>query len=590
VTEALNPAKDITSFTILGIPGTIGVNTIDLTVPYGTGLTALTPTIVITGASVNPGSGAVQDFTAPVLYTVTAADATTKDYTVTVTEALNPAKDITSFTILGIPGTIGVNTITLTVPYGTGLTALTPTIVITGASVNPASGAVQDFTAPVLYTVTAADASTKDYTVTVTEALNPAKDIISFTILGISGTIGVNTITLTVPCGTDLSSLTPTIVITGVSVDPASGAAQDFTSPVVYTVTAADATTKDYTVTVSLSLCVAYVTNSTSDNVSAYTIDDATGALTPIAGSPFAAGDNPVSVAVDPNGLFAYVANADSDNVSAYTIDDATGALTPITGSPFAAADRPRSVTVDPSGRFAYVANSFSSDISAYEIDGVTGSLTPISGSPFSAGNESCWVTVDPAGSFAYVANAVANNIWSFAIDVGTGALTPGSGSPFPTALAPRSAVVVPGGGFAYVANADSNSISGYAVDNVTGALTPISGSPFGAGSNPRCVAVDPSGGFLYAANLFSNNISAYGIDSVTGGLTPIVGSPFAAGTQPISVTADPSGRFAYVTNELSDDVWAYEIDAGTGALATIPGSPFAAEGGPLSVVTVEIE
>ena len=246
--------RDITSFTILGIPGTVGPNTVALTVPYGTDVTSLTPTIVITGASVSPASGVAKDFTNPVTYTVTAADGTTKDYTVTVTVAKNTAKDITSFSILGIPGTVGANTVALTVPYGTVVTSLTPTIVITGASVSPASGVAKDFTNPVTYTVTAADGSTKAYTVTVTVAKNSAKDITAFTILGISGTVGTNTVTLTVPYGTNPSSLTPTIVHTGASVSPASGVAKDFTNPVTYTVTAADGSTKAYTVTVTVAL------------------------------------------------------------------------------------------------------------------------------------------------------------------------------------------------------------------------------------------------------------------------------------------------------------------------------------------------
>lgn len=169
-TVAPSSAKDITNFTILGIAGTVGTNTISLTVPYGTSLTSLTPTIIHTGASVNPTSGVAQNFSSPVVYTVTAADASIKTYTVTVTAAPSSAKDITSFTILGIAGTIGTNTISLTVPYGTSLTSLTPAIIHTGASVNPASGVARNFTSPVTYAVTAADTSTKTYTVTVTVA------------------------------------------------------------------------------------------------------------------------------------------------------------------------------------------------------------------------------------------------------------------------------------------------------------------------------------------------------------------------------------------------------------------------------------
>ncbi len=95
-------------------------------------------------------------------------------------------------------------------------------------------------------------------------------------------------------------------------------------------------------------------------------------------------------------GGFAYVANCGAvpgcdgvglGNVSAYTIDGTTGALTEVAGSPFPAERIPRSVTVDPTGQFVYVANLESNNVSAYAIDGTTGALTEIDGSPFPAGS-----------------------------------------------------------------------------------------------------------------------------------------------------------------------------------------------------------
>lgn len=115
-------------------------------------------------------------------YKVTAADNSTKTYTVTVTVALNPAKDITAFSFLmsnnpgltsDVTGTISGTSISAMVPSGTDVTALVATFTTTGASVAvgaaaQTSGATpNDFTSPVTYTVTAADSSTKDYTVTV---------------------------------------------------------------------------------------------------------------------------------------------------------------------------------------------------------------------------------------------------------------------------------------------------------------------------------------------------------------------------------------------------------------------------------------
>ncbi len=80
--------------------------------------------------------------------------------------------------------------ITLTVPYGTDPTSLTPTIVITGASVSPASGVPHNFTTPQTYTVTAADSSTQAYTVTVTVGLSPetfTADGVSFNMIYVPG-------------------------------------------------------------------------------------------------------------------------------------------------------------------------------------------------------------------------------------------------------------------------------------------------------------------------------------------------------------------------------------------------------------------
>ena len=81
-------------------------------------------------------------------------------------------KAITSFTIPSQVGETVINgtNIAITMPYGTDVTALVPTIVITGSLVSPASLSAQNFASPVTYTVTAADSSMKDYIVTVSIA------------------------------------------------------------------------------------------------------------------------------------------------------------------------------------------------------------------------------------------------------------------------------------------------------------------------------------------------------------------------------------------------------------------------------------
>src|SRR5258708_22357174 len=147
------------------------------------------------------------------------------------------------------------------------------------------------------------------------------------------------------------------------------------------------------------------VVENRGSNVSAYSIDGTRGALTEIAGSPFsvAPGSYPQSVTVDPAGRFAYVANQVSfplpGNVPAFAIDGTTGALTPVAGSPFLAGTRPSSVAVDPTGPFAYVANFSSNHVSAYTIAGTTGALTPMVRPPFPARSASPpAATVAPPG------------------------------------------------------------------------------------------------------------------------------------------------------------------------------------------------
>jgi len=63
--------------------------------------------------------------------------------------------------------------------------------------------------------------------------------------------------------------------------------------------------------------------------------------------STVGAGTFPLSVVIDPAGQFAYVANENSNDVSVYSIDATTGALTAVGGSPFAAGGGSRSITID---------------------------------------------------------------------------------------------------------------------------------------------------------------------------------------------------------------------------------------------------
>jgi formylglycine-generating enzyme required for sulfatase activity len=239
VTVAKNTEKNITKFEIPGQNSSVFAdNAITVTIPYGTDVKSLIPAIVHTGAAVSPASGTAQNFTNPVIYTVTAADGSTKEYTVTVNVSKSDAKSITGFTILGISADITGNAISLTVPYGSDLKTLVPTVTFTGKSISPLSGFATDFTSPVKYTVTADDGSSAEYLVTVTLAKKDGV-ITDFRISGqLFNVVGDSSISVYVKQGSSVTSLSPVISFNGLSVQPESGTACDFTNPVTYTVTA----------------------------------------------------------------------------------------------------------------------------------------------------------------------------------------------------------------------------------------------------------------------------------------------------------------------------------------------------------------
>ena len=166
-------------FTINNVEGLVnsGLKTVILTMEEGvdyTDITNLTPEIEICKyATIEPASGVAQDFSEPRQYTVTAYNGDVAVYTVMV-QSGNPddGKDILEFRFPDIFVTADVDNVEKTVfagvPRDTDVTNLVPEIRVSeGATINPASGEAQDFSAPVIYTVTAANGSTCEYTVIV---------------------------------------------------------------------------------------------------------------------------------------------------------------------------------------------------------------------------------------------------------------------------------------------------------------------------------------------------------------------------------------------------------------------------------------
>lgn len=330
---------------------------------------------------------------------------------------------------------------------------------------------------------------------------------------------------------------------------------------------------------------VAYVANSGSNDVLAYTINAATGALVSAGTFPLAAG-TPSSIAVSPNKAFVYMTlNQPLNNVVAFSINGGTGGLTAVAGS-FQAGVSPTALTVSPNNEFVFVANATSNNVTAFRINGTTGALIFEENEP--TGTTPSAVAVSPNGSFLYVSNQGSNNVSVYTINGATGALTFVENKPAGTN--PSAVTVSPNGQFLYVSNQGSNNVSAFTIGG-GGALTliPSTGlnpnpAPVG-GTAPNSLTVSPNGQFLYVSN-GGGNLAAFTIAGTTGELTLVTGSPFLAGTAPSGITVEPNGQFVYVSNSGGGgNVSGYRITAGTGALVSL-GAAFPAGTTPVGIAT----
>ncbi len=339
-----------------------------------------------------------------------------------------------------------------------------------------------------------------------------------------------------------------------------------------------------------------YVTEPGANAVAVYAAGS-NGSLTPVAGSPFAAGIQPLAVVVHPSGRLLFSANSGGPSlagtVSAFTIDSATGALTAVAGSPFATGDPAMAIAVDPTGKFLYASTRnaspcCSSGIAAFTIDPSSGVLTAMPHSPFAAGAFLQQLVVEPTGRFLYVADNGYLKVSALSI-YPTGALGAVAGSPFDAGTDPLGVAVDPTGKFLYVTNAVSASdgeMLAYTIDSTSGALTPVFGFSPGVGPNPLQAAVDPSGRFLYVTingGLGGGpQVVSLAINATTGALTP-AGTPVAA-QNPTGIAVDPSAQFVYITNPNLNTVEVYAINPTTGALTEVSGSPFPVASGPFGI------
>jgi len=166
------------------------------------------------------------------------------------------------------------------------------------------------------------------------------------------------------------------------------------------------------------------------------------GALTPIAGSPFAAGTQPSGVATDATGSYLYVPDYGSNKVLGFS--NAGGVLTPLSGSPYPAGTNPSAIVVNPAYNYAFVTNSTDSNVMVYSI--ASGVLTKLGS--YAVGLQPVAIGVDPSTArYVFTANFLGNNVSGFQMQKADGTLLLSQGTPYVSNNQPTAVAAIPHNG-----------------------------------------------------------------------------------------------------------------------------------------------
>jgi 6-phosphogluconolactonase len=327
-------------------------------------------------------------------------------------------------------------------------------------------------------------------------------------------------------------------------------------------------------------------TRGTSKGIHAYRLDDNTGKLTSLGLA--AEMRDPSFVAIHPNGRNLYAVGEGNEPgkggaVAAFTIDKASGKLTPI-NQQFSKGGGPCHIVIDKTGKSALVANYGGGSVISFPVkpDGSLGeeaSFHQHQGSSANpkrqAGPHTHSVNVSPDNRFAAVADLGLDQVLVYKLDPATAKLTPND-PPF-TKVAPgggpRHFAFHPSGKWAYVINEILLTVTAFNYEPKKGTLTEvqtISTLPAGVQAQPSFstaeVQVHPSGRFLYGSNRGHDTIAVFTIDQKTGKLTH-VDNTSTQGRTPRNFGIAPSGKWLIAANQSTNNMAVYSIDQKTGKL-----------------------
>jgi 6-phosphogluconolactonase len=311
---------------------------------------------------------------------------------------------------------------------------------------------------------------------------------------------------------------------------------------------------------------------------------------------PGALPESPSLLTLDRTRRFLYAVHADTDKVSAFSVDQRTGELTPL-GTARTGGTNPVFATVDPSNRWVVVTNYRPpGSIAALPIradgslGGPAGTLHfPGRPGPHKQEQDGSYphmAEFDPSGRWLVVADRGLDRLFVIRLDPDTGVLSlhePGT-TQLREGSGPRHIAFHPTLPYAYVVDELRSCVTTFGWDSKQGEFVPRQVLPctppdMTGDSRAAEIAVAPSGRFVYASNRSgagvpdpqqrADTIGCWRIDQSTGELQP-VGWASTEGHQVRHFTLNAAGDRLYAANQVSGTIVAFAVDTGTGRLRRI--------------------
>lgn len=261
---------------------------------------------------------------------------------------------------------------------------------------------------------------------------------------------------------------------------------------------------------------------------------------------------NPFFITITPDGTKGYAIN---NNNTISIIDIASNSITSIVSDPGSRLNNPQAIAISPDNLKGYITNQGNNSVAILNVS--TETITATVASPNFNGPGA--VVFKPDNSQAFVINegnstvSVINSTTNTAIGIVAGSFS-----------TPSSIVVTPDGTQAYVTNLAADNIS--IIDTSINTVIADVSDPSSLISHPRVLAITPNGKTLYVIFLTGIGI----VDVATNTVTGIVSDPLATLNNPSSLAITPNSLFGYITNSGGNSVSILSIQGSSPNPSTI--------------------